>query len=278
MQSIIKVENLTHRFGEGENAKEALAGVSLEVCEGEFVAILGHNGSGKSTLARHLNGLLLPTSGKVTAFGIDTTDTKQLFEIRKRVGMVFQNPDNQMIATIVEDDIAFGPENIGLPREEIIERVTFALKAVDMEKFRTSTPYKLSGGQKQRIAIAGVVALKPQVIILDESTAMLDPRGRKEVLDVMMKLRETENIAIILITHFMDEALKADKVVVMQGGKITLEGTPKEVFAKVNEIEEASLKLPRAEKLCENLKEEGINIGDAISEEELLEGICKLKI
>ncbi|MFI3167680.1 MAG: energy-coupling factor transporter ATPase [Bacillota bacterium] len=278
MQPIIKLENITHIFGEGENAKKAIDGVSLEVYQGEFIAILGHNGSGKSTLARHLNGLLMPNSGSVTVFDMDLSDPKNLFEIRKNVGMVFQNPDNQMIATIVEDDIAFGPENIGLPREEIIARVDFALKAVDMEKFRTHTPYKLSGGQKQRIAIAGVVALKPKVIILDESTAMLDPRGRKEVMDVMMSLREKENISIILITHFMDEALCADKVVVMDGGKVTLVGKPKEVFKETEKIELASLKLPRAEKLCQNLKEEGIDIGEAISEEELLEGICKLTI
>ncbi len=278
MQPIIKVNNITHTYGEGETAKKALDGVSLNIFQGEFVAILGHNGSGKSTLARHLNALLLPSSGDVEVFGYNSKENKTLFEIRKSVGMVFQNPDNQMIATIVEDDIAFGPENIGLPREEIISRVDFALKAVDMEKFRTSTPFKLSGGQKQRIAIAGVVALKPKVIILDESTAMLDPRGRKEVLNVMMSLRKKENISIVLITHFMDEALKADKVVVMDGGKITLVGKPQEVFKNVEKIEEASLKLPRAQKLCENLKELGIDIGEAISEEELLEGICKLKI
>ncbi|MFI3163572.1 MAG: energy-coupling factor transporter ATPase [Bacillota bacterium] len=278
MQPVIKVNNITHTYGEGETAKKALDGVSLEIFQGEFVAILGHNGSGKSTLARHLNALLTPTTGDVEVFGYNSKENETLFEIRKNVGMVFQNPDNQMIATIVEDDIAFGPENIGLPREEIIARVDFALKAVDMEKFRTSTPFKLSGGQKQRIAIAGVVALKPKVIILDESTAMLDPRGRKEVLDVMMSLRKSENISIVLITHFMDEALKADKVVVMESGKITLMGSPQDVFARTAEIEKASLKLPRAQKLCENLKELGIPIASAISEEELLEGICKLNI
>ncbi len=278
MQPIIKVNKITHTYGEGETAKKALDGVSLEIFQGEFVAILGHNGSGKSTLARHLNALLTPTTGDVEVFSYNSKENSTLFEIRKNVGMVFQNPDNQMIATIVEDDIAFGPENIGLPREEIIARVDFALKAVDMEKFRTSTPFKLSGGQKQRIAIAGVVALKPKVIILDESTAMLDPRGRKEVLDVMMSLRETENISIVLITHFMDEALKADKVVVMDSGKITLVGKPQDVFKHVDEIESASLKLPRAQKLCENLKELGVGIANAISEEQLLEGICKLNI
>lgn len=278
MSQIINVQNITHSYSSSQASKNALDGVNMEFFDGEFVAILGHNGSGKSTLARHLNGLLMPTSGEVYVFDMLSCEYKNLFEIRKRVGMVFQNPDNQMIATIVEDDIAFGPENIGLSREEIRARVDFALEAVDMKAYAQRTPFKLSGGQKQRIAIAGAIALRPKVIILDESTAMLDPRGRREVLQVMKHLQETQNITIILITHFMDEALLCDRVIVMDKGKVTLVGKPKEVFFQTEKVESAQLKLPRAQKLSEHLKSEGVDLGDVISERELLEGICNLAI
>lgn len=265
MSQIINVQNITHSYSSSQASKNALDGVNMEFFDGEFVAILGHNGSGKSTLARHLNGLLMPTSGEVYVFDMLSCEYKNLFEIRKRVGMVFQNPDNQMIATIVEDDIAFGPENIGLSREEIRARVDFALEAVDMKAYAQRTPFKLSGGQKQRIAIAGAIALRPKVIILDESTAMLDPRGRREVLQVMKHLQETQNITIILITHFMDEALLCDRVIVMDKGKVTLVGKPKEVFFQTEKVESAQLKLPRAQKLSEHLKSEGVDLGDVIS-------------
>ncbi len=252
----------------------ALRGVNLTVKEGEFVAILGHNGSGKSTLARLTNGLLSPTSGGITALGLDATDDKNLFDIRRQVGIVFQNPDNQTVASIVEDDIAFGPENVGITREEIGERIDFALKAVGMEAFRHSTPARLSGGQKQRIAIAGVLALKPRVMILDEATAMLDPRGRKEVMDVVLRLNREEGITVILITHFPEEALLADRAVVMHQGKIVLEGKPQEVFAKGEELKKYALVMPRSVEICRRLTEGGFPVSDSMDAEEIAESIC----
>ena len=245
----------------------ALDGIDLSVAEGEFVAILGHNGSGKSTLARLTNGLLTPTSGKITVLGIDASDEKNLFEIRKNVGIVFQNPDNQTVASIVEDDIAFGPENIGVPREEIGKRIDFALKAVGMEAFRNSTTSRLSGGQKQRIAIAAVLALKPRVMILDESTAMLDPRGRKEVMDVVLKLNKEENITVVLITHFPEEALLADRAIVMNHGKIVMEGKAETVFKREEELEKCSLTLPKPIQICRALQKGGLAIKDAFDAE-----------
>lgn len=220
----IRFENVYFSYGEGENDPFALSGVSLSVEEGEFVAVLGHNGSGKSTLARLTNGLLSPASGKISVFGMDAAEQKNLFEIRKNVGVVFQNPDNQTVASIVEDDIAFGPENVGIPREEIGKRIDFALNAVGMSEFRTATPARLSGGQKQRIAIAGVLALRPKIMILDEATAMLDPRGRKEVIDVVLRLNREEKITVVLITHFPEEALLADRALVLNRGEIVMPG------------------------------------------------------
>ena len=250
------------------DAAFSLDGIDFSVQEGEFVAVLGHNGSGKSTLARLANGLLEPTAGKITVLGYDAGDMKNLFEIRKRVGIVFQNPDNQTVASIVEDDIAFGPENIGVPREEIGARIDFALKAVGMEKYRHATTSRLSGGQKQRIAIAGVLALKPRVMILDESTAMLDPRGRKEVMEVVQKLNKDEKITVILITHFPEEALLADRAVVMHRGKIVMEGRPEEVLKREDELKKCSLVLPKSVKLCRELCRCGLPVSDAFTAED----------
>ena len=221
MSEAVIFENVSYTYNDGEeNAVKALNDVSLSVHEGEFLALVGRNGSGKSTLAKMMNGLILPDKGKVVSFGYDTQNKDTIFEVRKRVGLVFQNPDNQMVASIVEEDIAFGPENLGVKREEIIERVDFALKSVGMEEYRKSTPFKMSGGQKQRIAIAGVLAMLPKALVLDESTAMLDPKGRKEVLDVVKKLNKEEGITVVLITHYMEEALDSDRIAVMDNGKI----------------------------------------------------------
>lgn len=251
----------------------ALNGVDLTVQEGEFVAVLGHNGSGKSTLARLANGLLSPSSGEISVLGLDARDEKNLFEIRKQVGIVFQNPDNQTVASIVEDDIAFGPENIGTPREEIGRRIQFALGAVGMEEFRGATPARLSGGQKQRVAIAGVLALKPRVMILDESTAMLDPRGRKEVMDVVLRLNREEKITVLLITHFPEEALLADRAVVMSRGKIVMQGKPEEVLTRKDELEQYSLTMPRPIRICKALTAGGLSVADAMTAETLTENI-----
>ena len=255
------------------NIDFALRGVDLTVEEGEFVAILGHNGSGKSTLARLTNGLLSPTSGDITVLGLDATDEKCLFDIRKQVGIVFQNPDNQTVASIVEDDIAFGPENIGVERKEIGERIDFALQAVGMEAFRHATPARLSGGQKQRIAIAGVLALKPRVMILDESTAMLDPRGRKEVMDVVLRLNREEKITVILITHFPEEALLADRAIVMHQGRIVMQGKPQEVFQQDERLKQYALSMPRSIEFCRRLSRAGLPIADSMDAETVAENI-----
>ena len=247
----------------------ALHGVNFSVEEGEFVAVLGHNGSGKSTLARLTNGLLEPSFGKITVLGLDAAEEKNTFEIRKQVGIVFQNPDNQMVASVVEDDVAFGPENIGTPREEIGERISFALDSVGMSEYRQSTPSRLSGGQKQRIAIAGVLALKPRVMILDEATAMLDPKGRKEVMDVVLRLNKEEKITVLLITHFPEEAMLADRAIVMNKGEIVMEGKPEEILCREEELEAYNLTLPRPVKICRALTAGGLNAGDTLSPETL---------
>lgn len=260
-----------------QNREFALKDISFNVNEGEFVAIVGRNGSGKSTLAKLLNALFVPTSGKVVVFDKDTSDFKNALEIRKNVGMVFQNPDNQMVASIVEDDIAFGAENIGLSREVIGERIDFALKSVDMEKFRHSTPEKLSGGQKQRIAIAGMLALMPKVLVLDESTAMLDPVGRKEVLEVVKELNEKYKMTVILITHFMEEVVSCDRVFVLNDGSLLTEGTPVEIFNNDEVLKKAGLELPSAVKVAKILRQNGVEIADNILEkEELVERLCQL--
>ncbi len=270
----VHFENVKYSYT--ENGKRfAVNGVTLSIEEGEFVAVLGRNGSGKSTLAKLINALLTPVSGKVEVFGMDTSDNKKTFEIRKNAGMVFQNPDNQMVASIVEDDVAFGPENIGVPRAEIGERIGFALKAVGMEEYRTSTPTRLSGGQKQRIAIAGVLAIKPKIMILDESTAMLDPKGRREVMDVVKRLNKEEKMTVILITHFMDEALEADRAIVMNQGEIVMQGTPEEIFRRSDELEIYNLALPRAAAIAKKLSAGGMPVATAFDAETVAEEICE---
>ena len=283
-KEIIKVDDVTYIYrnssDEEENASAAkqvngVKGVSLSIYEGEFLAIVGHNGSGKSTLAKLLNGLLAPQQGKVEAFGFDTSG-KDVYEVLRRVGMVFQNPDNQMVASIVEDDVAFGPENLGVPQPEIVERVKWALSAVKMSDYADKTPTRMSGGQKQRVAIAGVLALKPRVIVLDESTAMLDPQGRKEVIDTVMRLNKEENMTIVLITHFMDEVIMADRVIAMDGGRIVMSGTPKEIFSQEDKIKEIGLDLPVISTLAHALNKRGFALDtDIFDVEELGEEICQ---
>ena len=270
----VHFDNVKYSYRE-DGAEYAVNGVTLSVEEGQFVAVLGRNGSGKSTLAKLINALLEPSSGKVTVFGMDTSDPKNTFEIRKSAGMVFQNPDNQTVASIVEDDVAFGPENIGVPRKEIGERIDFALRAVGMEAFRNATPSRLSGGQKQRIAIAGVLAIRPKIMILDESTAMLDPRGRREVMEVIKKLNREQGMTVLLITHFMEEALQADRAVVMHRGEVVMDGTPEEIFARSEELETYNLTIPRAAYICKQLQAAGLPVANAFTAKELAEEICK---
>lgn len=262
----------SYRVGEGQTVR-ALRNVTFSVERGEFVALAGMNGSGKSTLAKLLNGLFIPSAGDVVIDGINTRDEERTFDVRRKAGMVFQNPDNQMVATIIEDDVAFGPENVGIPREEIIERVDWALEAVGMTEFRTRSASKLSGGQKQRVAIAGVLAMKPDIIIFDESTSMLDPEGRAEIMDVAKKLNES-GITVITITHNMDEAAQADRIIVLKKGRLVLDGTPKEVFASP-EVEACGLALPPAAAMQRMLEERGFVFGSTVTDEdELVEGIC----
>lgn len=277
--SIIKVENVSYDYRRFEEEKlPAVRGVSFEIEEGEFVVIGGANGSGKSTLAKMLNGLLKPTCGKIEVLGMDVSNEEKVFEIRRNVGIVFQNPDNQTVASIVEDDVAFGPENLGVPREEIVSRVQWALKAVGMEEYAKSTPFKMSGGQKQRIAIAGILAMKPKIIVLDEATSMLDPNGRKEVMAVLKKLNEEENMTVIHITHHMEEAADADRILVMDGGKLVMDGAPREVFADGEKLKEHALSLPVAAELADMLRKAGLPVRESVlSEDELLEEIWRLK-
>lgn len=258
MSSVIKIENLHYTYP-GDDA-ESLKGVSLEIERGSFVAVLGHNGSGKSTLAKHLNAILLPTEGKVLIDGIDTADENNLLKIRSTVGMVFQNPDNQIVANVVEDDVAFAPENLGVEPAEIRERVDNALKAVDMYEFRLHAPHLLSGGQKQRVAIAGVIAMQPEVIVLDEPTAMLDPKGRREVIDTVTKLCREKGITIVLITHHMSECIDADRLIVMSNGDAVADGTPQEVFSQVELMHSEGLAVPATTELMWQLNNKGFNL------------------
>ncbi len=270
----IELNNVSYsyRVGEGQTVR-ALRGVSFSVEKGEFVALTGMNGSGKSTLAKLLNGLFTPSAGDVLIEGINTRDAERTFDIRRKAGMVFQNPDNQMVATVIEDDVAFGPENVGIPREEIVERVDWALEAVGMSEFRKRSASKLSGGQKQRVAIAGVLAMKPDIIIFDESTSMLDPEGRAEIMEVAKKLNAT-GITVISITHNMDEAAQADRIIVLRKGRLVLDGTPKEVFASP-EVEACGLALPPATELARMLTERGFAFSETVTDEDgLVEGIC----
>ena len=274
---MIKIEDLKHYYTDSDgNEVKALDGVNLTIEQGEFVAIIGANGSGKSTLARHLNCLLLPTAGRVEVSGLDTLDEKNMWDIRQQVGMVFQNPDNQIVAAVVEEDVAFGPENIGVPGPKIAPRVAKALAAVGMTEYAKHAPHRLSGGQKQRVAIAGIMALEPKCIVLDEPTAMLDPQGRKEIVSTVQKLNQEKNITIVYITHYMVEALAADRVVVMEKGHIRFMGTPKEVFSRVDELEKLGLEAPLAAKVASELRKSGIKLpAGIITDEELAQALCQ---
>lgn len=277
---ILKIKNLIHDYFDEEEREvvRAVDDVSLNVKKGQFIAVLGHNGSGKSSLAKHINALLSPTDGTIWVDGMDTRDEKHLWDIRQTAGMVFQNPDNQIVATMVEEDVAFGPENMCVPTDEIWKRVERALGAVGMTAYRKKSPLKLSGGQKQRVAIAGIIAMEPQCIVLDEPTAMLDPVGRHEVIETLHQLNKEKDITIILITHHMNEVVDADNVFVMDKGKIVMQGTPKEVFCNVKKIKEIGLEVPQVTELGYLLKQSGLNIEDGIlSVEELIKEIEKVK-
>ena len=281
---IIRTENLGFTYVDGNDEASAeipaLSGVNINIERGEYVAILGHNGSGKSTLAKLLNMILAPTVGKIYIDGTDITaddfTEDDVFNIRRKIGMVFQNPDNQLVATLVEEDVAFGPENLGLPRAEIRERVDSSLALVGMTKYARHAPHKLSGGQKQRVAIAGIIAMRPRVIIFDESTAMLDPQGRREVVDIMERLNKDEGITVLNITHYMEEAARADRVIVINDGVIALDGTPREVFSKVEKLRSMGLEAPQGNELILELKKAGLNIkGDSLTEEECIETLYR---
>ena len=269
-EDIIVAENVTFEYyrrdeeGNVEGITTAVDNVSLTMQKGDFVAVLGHNGSGKSTFAKHINALLYPTEGTLYVDGIDTSDEERLLDIRQSAGMVFQNPDNQIVCTLVDEEVAFGPENIGVPSEEIWERVEKSLKAVGMYEYRNASPNKLSGGQKQRIAIAGIVAMKPKCIVLDEPTAMLDPHGRKDVMKVLHELNRREGVTIILITHYMDEVIDADKVFVMDDGKLVMQGKPREIFTQVDRLKELRLDVPQVTELAYELKKSGLDMPDGI--------------
>ena len=280
---IIKAKDLVHEYirrdeeGNVESIQTALDKVSLDVKKGDFIAVLGHNGSGKSTLAKHINAILEPTEGSLWVDGFDTTDEKNIWDIRQRAGMVFQNPDNQIIASVVEEDVGFGPENIGVPTDEIWQRVEESLKAVGMLKYREHSPNKLSGGQKQRVAIAGVMAMQPECIVLDEPTAMLVPVGRKEVLEAVHALNREKGVTIILITHYMEEVVEADHVYVMDSGKVVMQGTPRSIFSQVERLKEYRLDVPQITLLAYELKKAGLDIPDGIlTREELTEALEKL--
>ena len=282
--NIIKATKLVYEYlkmdeeGRVEAKQRAVDEVDLDVKAGDFVAILGHNGSGKSTLAKHINAILVPTEGTLYVDGKDTKDESKLWEIRQSAGMVFQNPDNQIIGTIVDEDVAFGPENMGVPQQDIWKRVEDSLKAVGMWEYRSHSPNKLSGGQKQRVAIAGVVAMRPKCIVLDEPTAMLDPNGRKEVIRTVHELNQKEHVTVLLITHYMEEVIHADKVIVMDQGKVIMQGTPREVFSHVEELKACRLDVPQATLVAHELKKAGLDLPDGIlSNEELAEALKNLK-
>lgn len=280
---IVEAKNLTFEYirrdeeGNVEGITTAVDNVNIDIKAGDFVAVLGHNGSGKSTFAKHLNALVMPTEGTVYVDGMDTKDSGNTLSIRQTAGMVFQNPDNQIVGTLVDEEVGFGPENIGVPTEEIWERVEKSLKAVGMYQFRSASPNKLSGGQKQRVAIAGIVAMKPKCIVLDEPTAMLDPIGRKEVLNVLHELNRKENVTIILITHYMEEVIDADYVYVMDGGKLVMDGTPRQIFTQVEMLKSMRLDVPQVTELAYELKKAGLPIKDGIiRNEELVEELKRL--
>lgn len=277
MNEIIRINDLEHWYinAQGLN-RQALKGINLQIRPGEFVAVIGHNGSGKSTLAMHLNALLVPDQGSVIINGMDTRKPELLWDIRQQVGMVFQNPDNQLIATVVEDDVAFGPENLGIEPVQISHLVDESLRIVDMSAYRKQAPHLLSGGQKQRVAIAGILAMKPNVMVLDEPTAMLDPAGRAEVMQTVLKLNHEENLTIILITHFMEEAILADRVVVMEEGNIVMDGGPREVFAQVEKIKALGLDVPPMMELRNQLNQAGVQLpADILTVEEMVVALCR---
>ena len=283
VMGIVEAKNLTFEYirrdedGNVEGITTAVDNVNIDIKAGDFVAVLGHNGSGKSTFAKHLNALVMPTEGTVYVDGMDTKDSGNTLSIRQTAGMVFQNPDNQIVGTLVDEEVGFGPENIGVPTEEIWERVEKSLKAVGMYQFRNASPNKLSGGQKQRVAIAGIVAMKPKCIVLDEPTAMLDPLGRKEVLNVLHELNRKENVTIILITHYMEEVIDADYVYVMDGGKLVMDGTPRQIFTQVEMLKSMRLDVPQVTELAYELKKAGLPIKDGIiRNEELVEELKRL--
>ncbi len=277
MDTIISLEHVSHRYNAGEeNEIKALDDVSLTIRRGEFVAIIGHNGSGKSTLAKHINALLLPSEGTVIVNGMDTGKSENLWEIRRSAGMVFQNPDNQLVATMVEEDVAFGPENLGVPVAEIRRRVDESLALVNMSHCWEQSPHTLSGGQKQRVAIAGILAMKPDCIVLDEPTAMLDPIGRQEVLDTILRLNREEGMTVVLVTHYMDEAVDADRIVVMDDGHIVMDDTPLQVFSRVDELRKLRLDVPQMAELAAQLREAGFNIPpDVLSVEAMVDALCR---
>ncbi|MDR7857657.1 energy-coupling factor transporter ATPase [Tissierella sp.] len=271
---MIQIEDVTYEYKSliDESVQQAVKNISLEVKKGEFLVVLGHNGSGKSTLAKLMNGLILPTRGKVYVMGMDTADNDKIWNIREKAGMVFQNPDNQIVATIVEEDVAFGPENLGVPPLEIRKRVDESLAIVEMSEYKKHAPHLLSGGQKQRVAIAGILAMEPDCIIFDEPTAMLDPTGRIEVMNTIKKLNKDENKTIVLITHYMDEAVEGDRILVMEKGEIVMRGTPKEVFKQVEKLKELGLDVPQVTELAHELRKEGLELnGDVLSIDELVE-------
>ena len=279
---IIKAVKLIHDYykydesGHIETTYRALEDVNLDVAPGQFIAVLGHNGSGKSTVAKHINALLYPTEGALWLDGMNTTTEEKVWKIRQKAGMVFQNPDNQIIGTVVEEDVGFGPENMGVPTEEIWMRVNRSLEAVGMTAYRSHSPNKLSGGQKQRVAIAGVMAMEPKCIILDEPTAMLDPNGRKEVLRAVKELNEKKNITVVLITHYMEEVIHADRVFVMDHGKVVMEGTPREIFSQVEKLKSYRLDVPQVTLLAHELKQAGLSLPDGIlTKEELVNALCQ---
>ncbi|ELC8466655.1 energy-coupling factor transporter ATPase [Clostridium perfringens] len=279
-ENMIKSEDLVFKYvnAEDQTEKVAINHVSMEVKKGEFLVILGHNGSGKSTMAKHMNALLLPSGGKMYVDGLDTSDIENLWEVRRRAGMVFQNPDNQLVATIVEEDVAFGPENLGVDPKEIRERVDDSLKAVGMYEYRKHAPHLLSGGQKQRIAIAGILAMRPKCIVLDEPTAMLDPSGRNEVMKTIKEVNKKFGITIILITHYMDEAAQADRIIVMDKGEKVMEGVPREIFSQVQKIKSIGLDVPQVTELAYELQKEGVDIStEILNIDEMVNALCQLK-
>ena len=279
MNKMIECKNVVFKYSTGEEIEKlAIDGLNLDVNKGEFLVVLGHNGSGKSTVAKHMNALLVPTEGTVIVNGLDTSDENNVWDIRATAGMVFQNPDNQLVATIVEEDVAFGPENLGVPPEEIRKRVYDALEKVGMSEYKKHAPHLLSGGQKQRVAIAGILAIQPKCIIFDEPTAMLDPSGRREVMENIKELNKKHGITVILITHYMDEAAEADRVVVMDKGKLILDGKPRDVFSNVEKMKNIGLDVPQVTEICYELQKAGVNIDTKIlNVNEMVNALCQLK-